>query len=482
MRPLLRPHPVAARVAGLAPGLLVLLAVGLPLAAQSRSPVGADGRWTLAAVGDVIMNRRLAQFDHPGDPAFHEMAELIRAQDASFLNLEQSVFRLEEFAGWPAAENGGNYEVGDPETLADLKAMGFDLFNRANNHSTDYGVEGLRQTNRLLDEMGLVHSGTGENLGWASRPGYLETPQGRFALIGMASSHTPMSRAGAPAPEVMGRPGLNPLRIDRRTEAAPGTLASLRSVARAYGAEVPDDPARSVRVLGTTVFPGEADRVVESVAETDRERVLSEVRNAANLADFVVANSHSHEPGNGSVTPPAWMIEWSHAVIDAGAHAWIVHGPHQLRGIEIYRGRPIFYSLGNFIFQNETIDPMPADMRESYGTAWDALAGEIYDARFGVDENGVATTGFPAGSQWYESVVAVMTFEGDELAELVLHPIELGWRAPRSQRGTPRVAPEELGRKIIEHIAELSRPFGTLIRYENGVGVWRRTARTEARR
>ena len=50
----------------------------------------------------------------------------------------------------------------------------------------------------------------------------------------------------------------------------------------------------------------------------------------------------------------------------------------------------------------------------------------------------------------------------------------MGWRAPRSQRGTPRLAPPELGRKIIEHLAALSEPFGTEIRYEDGIGVWRR--------
>jgi len=94
--------------------------------------------------------------------------------------------------------------------------MGFNLFNRANNHTTDYGVEGLRLTNRLLDELGLVHAGTGNNLGWASRPGYLETPKGRVALIGMASTHTPMSRAGAVGPTVQVQPGLNALRLSPR--------------------------------------------------------------------------------------------------------------------------------------------------------------------------------------------------------------------------------------------------------------------------
>ena len=445
-----------------------------PCSAQTTSPIDSNTAWTLAAVGDVIMNRRLNQFDQPGDPGFFQMVEHIRAADIAFLNLEQSIFRLQDFDGWPAAENGGNYEVATPETLRDLVDMGFNLFNRANNHTTDYGVAGLRATDRLMDAWGLVHAGTGENLGWASRPGYLDTAKGRVALIGMASTHTPMSRAGAAAPEVQGRPGLNPLRLSRRNEGSPATMSALRAAARAQGSNVSDDPDAPVRVFGSTVFPAATDGVVVSLRSEDRDRVLAEVRNATDQADYVVVNSHSHEPGNGSVTPPEWMVEFTHQVIDAGANTFVIHGPHQLRGIEIYRGRPIFYSLGNFIFHNETIDPMPADQRLRVGLPVTELAAGIYDRRFRVDDDGNATTGFPTGSQWYESIVAVADFEGDEVVRLRLYPIELGWKQPRSQRGTPRLAPEALGRKIIEHLAELSRPFGTEIRYEDGIGVWRR--------
>ena len=455
-------------------GLAATAVLSPTLSAQSRSPVGPGSHWTLSAVGDVIMNRRLAQFDHAQDPGFHDLANIIRGADAAFVNLEQSVFRLTEFEGWPAAENGGNYEVGSPETLKDLVDMGFNLFNRANNHTTDYGVEGMQLTNRLLDQWGLVHSGTGDNLGWASRPGYLETPKGRVALIGMASTHTPMSRAGAAGPTVQGRPGLNALRLQTRHEGSPATMNALRGAARAQGSSVLDDPSASVNVFGTTIWPGAHDRSVVSLNEADRERVLHEVRNAADQADYVVVNSHSHEPGNGSVLPPDWMVEFAHQIINEGANTMAVHGPHQLRGIEIYHGRPIFYSLGNFIFQNETIDPMPGDEPARYRLPMNALASEIYDARFGVDEEGNPTTGFPTGSEWYESVVAVMDFEGDEVVEIRLYPIELGWKAPRSQRGDPRIAPEALGRKIIEHLAELSAPFGTSIDYQDGIGIWRR--------
>ena len=455
-------------------GLLLVLFV-LPLVAQPRSTMGPETEWSLAAVGDVIMNRRVASFDQPGDPGFHDMANLIRGADAAFMNLEQSLFRLSEFAGWPEAEKGGNYELGPPEVLQDLKAMGFDLYNRANNHTTDYGVTGLRATNKLLDEMGLVHAGAGENLGWASRPGYLDTPKGRIALIGMASTFTPMSRAGAASPDVMGRPGLNPLRVAERVEASPQTMGLLGQLARVYGAAVNADPSRQVRVLGTTIFPGATDRVVSTVNPDDYARIVREVRNAADQADHVVVNSHSHQSGSTPVTPPEWMVAFAHDVIDAGATTFIIEGPHRLRGIEIYKGRPIFYSLANFFFHLETIDPMPSDIREQFRVRPDALASEIYDARFGVGADGEPTTGYPTESVPWESVLALAKFRGNEVVELRLHPVELNWKAPRSQRGTPRLASGPAGRKIIEELARLSKPFGTDIRYEDGVGVWRAT-------
>ena len=85
---------------------------------------------------------------------------------------------------------------------------------------------------------------------------------------------------------------------------------------------------------------------------------------------------------------------------------------------------------------------------------------------------------------WYESIVAVPTFQGTQVSEIKLHPIELGQKAPRSQRGTPRMADEATGRTIIERMAKLSADLGTTIRFENGVGIWRAPAPqpTNARR
>ncbi|HEV8356198.1 MAG TPA: CapA family protein [Gemmatimonadales bacterium] len=438
--------------------------------APGRPALGKEATWSLAAVGDAIVTRRLAQFDQAGDPRFQQMAKLIRDADAAFVNLEGNLFRLKEFRGWAEVENGASWLLGPPQGAADLQALGFDLFNRANNHTTDWGVAGMRATDSLLDELRIAHSGTGMNLGQASRPAYFDTPKGRLALIGLATSFTPMSRAGAARGEVMGRPGLNALRVDRRYEADSATFSALRRAAEQMGASPPPPatPGAPVRVFGATVTPGVRTRVVETVNPADEGRILGEIRNAAKLADFVIVNSHSHEPSNDALIPPQWLVEFVHKCLDAGATTYVVHGPHQLRGIEIYRGRPIFYSLGNFVFQNETTDPIPADGYEQLGLGDTALAGDHADARFRL-----GTIGFPSSPVWYESVIALPTFKGTRLVELKLYPIDLGQKAPRSQRGTPRLADDSAGRRIIERLARLSAPFGTTIVFEKGVGVWR---------
>ncbi len=454
--------------------ILLPFCVIAPASAQRAGGLpGPESTWSLAAAGDAIITRRISQFDHPGDPGFHRLANIIRAADAAFVNLELSLFRLESFDAWPEAENGGNWELAPPEVAYDLKAMGFDLYNRANNHTTDLGVEGMRLTNQLLDSLGLIHAGSGMNLGWASRPGYLETPKGRIALVGLATSFTPMSRASDPRGPYMGRPGLNPLRVERTYEADSATIEFLKSVAADFGGRVPEDPDDPLRLFRIRINKGEENRVVTKLNAYDEERILREVRNASHLADFVIVNSHSHDSGRERTQPPEWLREFAKKCLDAGATTYIVHGPHRLRGIEIYEGKPIFYSLANFIFQNETIDPMPQDNYENYQLDESALAADLYDRRFRVDEEGVPTTGFPSSPIWYESVLAVPTFQGNRLIDLKLYPIDLAQTAPRSQRGTPRIADEETGRKIIEHVAELSAEFGTVIEYRDGIGVWR---------
>ena len=152
-------------------------------------------------------------------------------------------------------------------------------------------------------------------------------------------------------------------------------------------------------------------------------------------------------------------------MIEAGADVFVGHGPHALRGIEIFQGKPIFYSLGDFMFQNETLLRLPADNYDAFDLDDEAHVADFNDARYKDD-----TTGFPVIPDIWESVIAVPTFNDRQLTELKLYPISLGFGAPRQVRGRPLFADEDLGAKIISDLKELSEPYGTEIEMRRGIG------------
>ncbi|MER9426875.1 CapA family protein, partial [Mesorhizobium sp. M0317] len=165
-----------------------------------------DG-FTMAAVGDLLCARPVTKRYQPG---LADVLRIFEGADVRFGNLETSILAVRS-KGYPEAEYGGAYLIGAPELGADLKAMGFNLVSRANNHTLDWSVEGMRETSRALEEQGIVHAGAGENLAQAGAARFLETARGRVALVSFAATFTPMSRACDPAGEAPGRPGLNAL-------------------------------------------------------------------------------------------------------------------------------------------------------------------------------------------------------------------------------------------------------------------------------
>jgi poly-gamma-glutamate synthesis protein (capsule biosynthesis protein) len=458
--------------------LPVLAALGLAFgpAVQAAQPRPGTGI-TLALAGDAILNRRVMIYDRPEDPGFAGLVRQVRAADAAIINLEQSLLRFPDFKGWAEAENGGNWEMAPPEMAGELTAMGFSMFACANNHTTDFGAEGLRETNRQLDRLAIAHAGSGENLGEASRPAYLDTARGRVALISLTTSFPPMSRAGASRPDMRGRPGVNAVRLHRSIEVDPATFEALRQLAPSWNrTPAPKADANSFRLNetagATEVRKGERVAASERLDERDHQRILREISNASRLADYVVISVHSHQPGNYAVVPPEWMQAFARSCVDAGATLVAVHGPHQLRGIEVYKDRPILYSLGNFFLQTETIDPEPADRYEEAGLGPDALSSDYLWAKD--HEN----KGFPASPKWYESILALPTFDQGVLTELRLLPLDLGQKLPLPRRGTARLAEGAKARTILERLQSLSAPFGTSFAIENGAGVWRRPPRS----
>ncbi|MER8714297.1 CapA family protein [Mesorhizobium sp. M1295] len=452
---------------------------------NSRHPVQKDGGFdtvgsiatnvedgfTMAAVGDLLFARPVTKGHYPG---LVDVLRIFHGADVSFGNLETNILDVQS-KGCPQAEYGGAYCISDPQLGPDLRAMGFNMVSRANNHTLDWGLEGMHETSRALEENGIIHAGAGENLAQAGAARFLETPRGRVALVSFATTFMPMARACDPAGEAPGRPGLNALRLEKSIVVPPEMLESLRQVREMLPGYNPagKDPSRVV-LGGVTYKAGDKASYSFEPNSRDITGILRNVRRGKQISDFCIATNHEHEPGVWSEEPPDCEQTLARRLIDAGADAYVVHGPHQLRGIEIYKGRPIFYSLGNFFCQ-DLRTPVGDDMYEVYGK--DPRVNT--DAEVTVDEvaKGYPTAEGLVGSQsdtiFYESVVTISRFELNQLAELRLHPIELRRLNRFANRGIPRLAPAPQAVAILERLQKLSEPYGTQIAIENGVGVIR---------
>jgi len=435
----------------------------------------ADG-FTLTSVGDCIIARPIAQ---NRDPAFSAVATLLRDADVTFGNFEGSAIDMRRFTGYPQAEFGGVWIIGVPEVAKDLRALGFDVMSRANNHATDWGVEGMRLTSAALDEAGIVHAGVGEHRAAARAGRAIDTPKGRIGLVAMASTFTPLSRSMTPVGEAPGRPGVNALRTTRYSLITRDEMQMLRKIRD-------EQPAGSIRppenensdelsLFGANYRVSDRRGFTFKMDPIDRDEILKSVRATKQMTDFVIATIHAHEPGNWSEEPADFLPELAHAAIDAGADQFVGHGPHQLRGIEIYNGKPIFYSLGDFVFQLDLLQPVAMDLYEQFKMD----PAKSTEADFNAMWNARTFT----GEQWYQSVVATTKWEGGRVSEIRLYPIDLNYAARGANRGVPRMATPAVARTILERLQRLSKPFGTSIAIEPNVGVIRvpRTTTSEVR-
>ncbi len=443
--------------------------------ARPAAPQADTGPFTMALTGDSIITRRLSPFQ---EPPFLQMLDLIRNADVAFTNLEMLFHDYETYA---MNESGGTYMRAEPALAKELAWAGFDLVARANNHTGDYAPDAMRLTTKYVAEAGLVGAGVGETLSEAREPHFVETARARVALVACASTFPDHSRAGESRGNIPGRPGLSPLRFTTTYVTTAEGLAKLRDgmtaagiggrgggggrggAAGAAGAQA---PPQALTLFGQRVVVGDKPGIRTEPNKEDLEQIAASVRSASKLADYTIVTIHAHEGGQGGrLVPAEFLVTFARAMIDAGADVFVGHGPHVLRGIEIYKGKPILYSLGDFIFQNETLLRLPSENYESYDLGLGAHVSDFNDRRYSND-----TRGFPADPPIWESVVAMPRFKGKALVELALHPISLGFGKPPSQRGRPMLAEPEMRKKILDDVIKLSEPFGTKIENRNGVG------------
>jgi poly-gamma-glutamate capsule biosynthesis protein CapA/YwtB (metallophosphatase superfamily) len=389
------------RAAGLAMLCGIVGAAAAPSAWAQSAPI------TIALAGQSMIRSDIRETSPAAVPAIKGLLK----GDVIFTNLEAAV-----------AEKGESVHEGrgfltPPEALDALQAFGFNLLSLSGNHAFDLKVTGVRNTLKEVDRRKIVHAGTGNNVAEATAPGYLHTPKGTVALIASASG---LIAPGASA--AADRPGVNELRVE--------------------AGGVPNEATEDL-----------PDTLVNAPNEQDSQRILQSIRDAHEHADVVVVYQHNHVFSTHSfstvfteglperLAPNPWLVKWTHAEIDAGADIIVMHGAPMLHGIEIYHGRPIFYDLGNFIYN---LVPMLTYIDEPVN---------------------------------WESAVATVEFQDKKLKSISLHPIVLnniGEGEPEMHdeyasnrflqtRGLPTPAPGKRAGFILRRIADASKPFGTVM-------------------
>jgi poly-gamma-glutamate capsule biosynthesis protein CapA/YwtB (metallophosphatase superfamily) len=428
-----------------------------------------DG-FTLASVGDLIV--AYPQSDNP-DPQFQGVLTLIRDADVATGNYEGNIIDGRRFKG-----SGPGGFGGVPEVAPDVKAMGFRLVARSNNHMGEYGYEGLLETNKHLEDAGVVYAGSGETYAAAYAPRYVMTPKGRVGMVATAGSFA--LQAEPARGEWPGRGGQSALRTTRFFVTPPSLWDSVKNIRQAFpngtGFYAPGFTDTDITLVGQRF---RLDRnatkpyYAYDMNPQDLREILAMVREGKTRSDFMTLAIHSHHfqdtrggerginvPENESIdTNPSianYLPVLAKAAIDAGADAFLGTGVHVLRGIEIYKGRPIFYGLGEFFRQMDII----------------GLSG-MGGGRGGDDAGGAGGRESDPPIK-YESVLAVSRFERGQLVELRLHPVELTDQGVRlAHRGIPRLASPEAARRILTRLQKLSAPLGTTIAIEGNIGVIR---------
>lgn len=249
----------------------------------------------LLLVGDVMLGRLVNDDLHGRPPEYPwgDTLPLFREADLRLCNLECALSGVALPRGLPPKMFRFR---SDPENVAVLQAAGIDCVTLANNHVLDYGDEGLRETLRVLDRAGIARAGAGETLEEAAQP----------ALV----------RVGSDTVGVVGFSDNEPLWAANR-------------------------------------HPGILYAPVET-ASPEAAPVFSAVTATRQQADLVLVSPHWGP--NWGTPPPLEQPPFARALVDRGADVVFGHSGHIFRGIELYRGRPLIYSAGDYI-DDYAVDP-----------------------------------------------------------------------------------------------------------------------------
>ena len=265
---------------------------------------------TLLAVGDNIPSRE----DYA--TLYQHVAPLLQKADITFGQLETVLIdkAIEDLYPYVAAQARMPCSS-DPAVAPGMKAAGFDVVSFASNHSMDYGRVHFLNTLRYLREAGLAVIGGGATEEEARAFTVLERKGTKIAFLGYCSV-LPQDYWAQEA-----RPGVNPAR------------------GHTYYEQIEHDQ------------PGTPCRIHSWAHRGDKANMIADIRKARELADLVVVSMHWGIHFTEAEVAE-YQVEYAHAAIDAGADLILGHHAHILKPVEVYRGKVIFYSLGNFAIED----------------------------------------------------------------------------------------------------------------------------------
>ena len=403
---------------------------------------------------------------------FDAVKDHIAQADVRINNLEMVISEGDKFA---STYCGGIWLTGKPERLDDVCSYGFNCFGFANNHTMDFSYGGMENTLRELEKRGKPVCGAGMSLEKATAPAMVEAAGEKVAVLCISATCDDAARAGDAQGAMPARPGLNMLRHSETflvNEAHMKALEEIAAVTHING-RINNSKAGGytqtkpgIFSLGTVDFKlSDTEGKSSAPHPGDMARMKKTIEEAAKEAAYVVVCFHSHEiKGDDDEEPDFFIEEFARSCIDWGASAVVGSGTHQIKAIELYKGKPIFYSIANFIFQVDKMTMVPRDYYEKFRVD---PSKTIEEAEY-IRSNG-GTRGLETQFKNYKGLMPLLEFDGGALKSVKIRPVELNFLAEKACKGLPQLADAEVTADIFETLCRLSAPYGTQLTLEDGV-------------
>jgi len=401
-----------------------------------------------------------------------KLLELLHSADEAYTNAE---FVTPRPSTPPAAGRGYSTSV-RPQALDEFLRLNIKYVGFANNHTGDYGLQGIVDTLEEATSRGLVPLGIGYDLHEARKPVFIDTVDGRIAIITVDVTRSEVFAASNPGNGVPGRPGVNPLRWGRTYVVEEQDFETIQAISRRIGVDASMREGRRIERAqekpahqydfgsffeGYLTFEkGERSYIRTEANAADQEAILRSIRDAQERSDFVFVNLHTHEGSNENwySDDPAEFIEtFSRLAIDAGAHCVFGHGCHFTRGVELYKGQPIFYNLGSLFMEFEAGESIiPPEMFVAYGYDEREFPSTLHKNRAKDSEGN--WTGFYSDPKFSENFLVAFDLSRDENRfDYELIPIDLQMTHPHvTKRGLPVMASEQATASLVGRLNRIS--------------------------